>query len=330
MKKMYRVLSFLVVAVMLVALMAGCSGKKETVVIYTCANETRVAEMGAALSEQFPDYEIIVEYMGTGNLSAKLLAEGKNTDCDIVHDLSYLTLASLDEANVLADVSFIDTSVFLDSTNVSDHYVIECTTSGAVILNNKVMEERGLPTPASYDDLLKPEYKGLISMPDPKSSGTGYMFYKSLVNAWGEEKAVEYFRALSENVLQFTSSGNGPVNALVQEEVAIGLGMTNNAVTQMRDNGMDFTLLFFEEGAPYTMYGQTIIAGREEDAVIREVFEYMVNVYLPFELERDGAEQVYKDKVFTSPPYPENVTLSDMSNDTNIEKERLLALWDIT
>ena len=31
----------------------------------------------------------------------------------------------------------------------------------------------------------QPQYKGLVTMPNPKSSGTGYNFVKSLVNAWG-------------------------------------------------------------------------------------------------------------------------------------------------
>ena len=84
------------------------------------------------------------------------------------------------------------------------------------------LEEKNLAVPTSYADLLKPEYKGLVSMPNPKSSGTGYMFLKSLVNAWGEEEAFAYFDQLAENILQFTSSGSGPVNALVQGEAAIG------------------------------------------------------------------------------------------------------------
>ena len=72
------------------------------------------------------------------------------------------------------------------------------------------------------------------------------------------------FEKLSENILQFTSSGNGPVNALVQQEVAIGLGITQNAVTQI-DEGVNLEVLFFEEGSPYSMYGQTIVSGKDKE-----------------------------------------------------------------
>lgn len=326
---MKKIAVLILAVVMLAMCFAGCSNGKETVVIYSCANDQRIAFMTESLQAKFPDYNIVVEYMGTSKLAAKLLAEGANTDCDIVHDLSYLNLDSLNNANILADLSYMDTSAYLEDTLVSKNYIVECRTAGGIIVNKDVLTKLNLPAPTSYEDLLKPEYKGLISMPDPKASGTGYMFFKSLVNVWGEQKAVDYFTKLSVNVLQFTSSGNGPVNALMQQEVAIGLGMTNNAVLQI-DSGANLEILFFEEGAPVSMYGQTIIAGKETKDAVKAVFDYMVNEHPHREGEKFGMEKIFKDKEYTSKNYPTNIKYADMSNDTLTEKERLLALWNIT
>lgn len=326
---MKKIISLILTLALCVALFAGCSAKKDTVVIYSCANDKRIAFMTEKLQAKFPNYDIVVEYMGTSKLSAKILAEGKNTDADIIHDLSYLNMDSLDQAGLLADVSYMDTSMFVDGAIISKNYIVECRTSGSVIVNKDVLASKNLPAPTSYEDLLKPEYKGLISMPDPKASSTGYMFVKSLCNAWGEEKAMDYFTKLSANVLQFTSSGNGPVNALVQQEVAIGLGMVNNAVSQI-DDGINLEILFFEPGAAYATYGQTIVSGKETKESVKEVFDYLVNVYLEEEGAHFGAEQVLKGKTFTSKNYPANIKYCDMSNDTLAEKERLLKLWTIT
>ena len=325
---MKKIISLILVLVMCILVFVGCTPKKETIIIYSCANDTRIAQLQAALTAQFPDYDIIVEYQSTSKLAAKLLAEGKNTDADIIHDLSYLNMASLENAEILADVSWVDTSMFLDDVIISDNFVIECRTSGAIVINKDVLAARNLSMPASYEDLLKPEYKGLISMPDPKASGTGYMFVKSLVNAWGEEKAMDYFSKLSENVLQFTSSGNGPVNALAQQEVAIGLGMTVNAVTQI-NQGVNLEILYFEEGAPYSCYGQTIISGKDERDCVKDVFNWMVTEYLEVDAENNGLEKIFKDKDFTAENYPDYIHYSDMTNDTLTEKERLLKLWPI-
>lgn len=326
---MKKIISLVLVTILLLTLFAGCSAKRELITIYSCANDRRIALMTECLQEKFPQYDFIVEYQSTSKLAAKLLAEGTNTDCDIVHDLSYLNMGALSNAGYLADMSGYDTSAFVDGVNISDDFVIECRTGCSVIVNLDVLADRGLEKPTSYEDLLKPEYKGLISMPDPKSSSTGYTFIKALVNAWGEEKAMDYFAKLSENVLQFTSSGNGPVNALVQEEVAIGLGMIGNAVVQMEE-GMNLEILVFEEGAPYAMYGQSIIKDKDERECVKEVFDFLFHEYMIIDAETYGAEKLFKDRDFDSEFYPDNVVYADMSNDTLEEKERLLALWTIT
>lgn len=327
--KKNSLIALLLIIVVFVGLFAGCSSKKEKVVIYSCANDKRIAYMAQKLAEKFPEYDCVVEYQSTSKLSAKLLAEGKNTDCDIVHDLSYLNLDSLDNEGYLANVSDFDTSLFIDNASPSKNYTIEINTAGGILINPDVMKEKNLEYPKSYEDLLKPEYKGLISMPDPKASGTGYMFLKSLVNEWGEEKAFEYFNKLSKNILQFTSSGNGPANAVLQKEAAIGLGMINNGV-MMKDEGNDIDIIVFEEGAPYSNYGQTIIKGKETKKAVKDVFQYLLTDYILDESKEFGREKIFKDYDFTSENYPKNVKLANMSGDTLEEKTRLLEMWSLT
>ena len=326
-KTMLKNMSLLLSLVMVLSLvLTGCGSSKERILIYTSVEDYVVEDMNARLSETFPDYDITVEYVSTGSHAAKLLTEGTNTECDITYDLEYAYMEQLAQAGVLADLSAYDRSIYLEDTIASDYYLVQCRVGGAIILNTEVLQEKGLAEPTSYEDLLKPEYKGLISMANPKSSGTGYMFYKSLVNAWGEDKAVQYFNDLTPNILQYTSSGSGPVNALLQKEVAIGFGMTSHAVTQI-NQGAKLKIVYFEEGSPYTMYGQSIIAGKEQRQSVKEVFDFLVNTY-SYELnEKFFPEQMFKDKVFSVKNYPQDIVYSDMSNNTIEEKEQLLGLW---
>ncbi|MFR9208298.1 MAG: ABC transporter substrate-binding protein, partial [Lachnospiraceae bacterium] len=172
-----------------------------------------------------------------------------------------------------------------------------------------------------------PEYKGLISMPNPKSSGTGYMFLKALVNAMGEQEAFQYFDKLSENILAFTSSGSGPVNTLKTKEAAIGLGMTAQTVTAINE-GANLEIIFFEEGSPFSLYGQAIIKGKESRQCVKEVFDFLVNTYTEETNKKFFPEQIFKDKVFEVENYPSNIKYADMSNDTMEEKTRLLDQWN--
>lgn len=314
-------------AVLMHCILAGCSAKEDNhVVIYTSAEDYRVEYLTQRLSEEFPDYNITIEYMSTGNHAAKLLAEGTKTECDISYDLEYGYLAQLDAEGYLADLSEYDKSIYMEDTAVSDNYIIEYRNGGAIIMNQKLLKEKGLSEPQSYEDLLKPEYKGLISMPDPKASGTGYMFLKSLVNEWGEEEAFAYFDDLTENILQYTSSGSGPVNALLQGEAVIGLGMTGQAVIQFNE-GADFKIVYFEEGSPYSLYGQTIIKGKESRQCVKDVFDFLIQIYNKENNELFFPEQIYKDYAPVIENYPTDIKYSDMSNNTIEEKERLLERW---
>lgn len=295
------------------------------VVIYSGAEEYRNEYFLKRLNEEFPNYDISIEYMPTGNLAAKLAAEGTKTDMDIFYDLDF-SYAGLVE-QYLADLSDYDQSIYVDDCKAENgRYLAATRNGGAIIINPDVLRAKGIEEPTGYKDLLKPEFKGLVSMPDPKSSGTGYMFVKSLVNAWGEEEAFDYFDALAENILQFTSSGSGPVNALVQGEVAVGLGMTAQAVTAIND-GANLKILFFEEGSPYSLYGYAIPEGKQNRKAVKDVFDFFYNTLVLEDKTLYYPEQVFIEQINKIENYPADIKYSDMAGNTTEEKSRLLENW---
>lgn len=327
MKKLVKIAAVLLTLnTIITAMLTGCGASRETVLIYTSKEDYVVEDLNNRLREEFPNYDITIEYMSTGNHAAKLLAEGTASECDISFNLEYGYLYQLSQAGTLADLSAYDQSIFCDDLVESTDYLIECRNGGSIILNTEVLKQKNLEEPTCYEDLLKPEYKGLISMPNPKASGTGYMFLKSLVNAWGEEKAFAYFDELTPNILQYTSSGSGPVNALVQGEVAIGLGMTAPAVTKINE-GAPLKIVFFEEGSPCSLYGMSMIEGKQDRQCVKDVFNFLAYTYSYEQNSKFFPEQIFKDTIFAVDNFPQNIVYSDMSNNTVEEKERLLNSW---
>lgn len=296
------------------------------VVIYSGAEEYRNEYFLKRLNEEFPDYEIVIEYMPTGNLAAKLAAEGTDTDMDIFYDLDF-SYAGLVE-QYLADVSAYNQDIYVEDCKVNNaHYLAETRNGGAIIINPDVLATKGIDEPTCYADLLKPEFKNLISMPSPKSSGTGYMFVKNLVNAWGEDEAFDYFDALAENILQFTSSGSGPVNALIQGEVAVGLGMTAQAVTAINE-GANLKILFFEEGSPYSLYGYAMPEGKQTRKAVVDVFNFFYTTLVMEDKELYYPEQVFVGQTNNVANYPTDIIYGDMNGNTTDEKARLLDNWE--
>ncbi|MDR2196526.1 MAG: extracellular solute-binding protein [Coriobacteriales bacterium] len=295
------------------------------VIIYASAEEYRIEYWQQRLDEALPEYEITIEYLPTGNLAARLQAEGAQTPCDIIGELDYGYLGGMTDQ--LADLSALDTSAYLPDLLPDSHtYLPMYRNGGCIAVNTSVLQAKGLPVPHSYEDLLDPQYKGLISMPNPKTSGTGYMFLKSLVNAWGEEEAFAYFDQLAPNILQFTESGSGPVNALIQGEVAIGLAMTGQAVVEINE-GAPLDILYFEEGSPFSLYGVAVIKGRLEDPAVAAVLDFFNNTLIYEDKERFFPEKIYTDVDIEMENFPVGIVYADMSDNTPEERERLLGIW---
>lgn len=319
-------ISTLTILILSIIFLVACgSGSEEKVVIYSSGTDYENEYYVKRLEEEFPEYKIVLEYLNTGNHAAKLKAEGTNTECDITIDLEDLYLEIIKDS--LADLSSYDFSVFADEMVDKNYkYLPALRNGGAIILNMDILKEKNLPEPESYKDLLKSEYEDLISMPSPKSSGTGYVFVKSLVNAWGEDEAFEYFDQLEKNVLQFSSSGSGAVNSLVQGETAIALGMTSQAVKNIND-GLNFKILFFEEGSPYNAYGHGIIKGKEDREAVKKVFDFFYTDLIRENNKEFYPELLYKGEEPVLENYPKNIKYSDMSGSTPEERERLLEKW---
>lgn len=321
--------SFLLAAacsIPLLALPACGRANDDAIVIYSCAEGVRNETLLTALRNKFPFYDIRLHYIPTGNCAARLRIEGAQSEADIVLDLEGGYIKQI--SSQLEDLSAFDSSRYCSDLIDSDNrYFPFARESACVAINEEGLAGRGLPVPDSYQSLTDPAYHGLICMPNPKSSGTGYNFLKSLVNAWGEDEAFAYFDRLSQNVYQFTSSGSGPVNALVQGEAAIGLGMTFQTVSEI-NQGVPLRPLFFEEGAPWAVYGMGIVQGKAAKPAVCEVFDWLSIEGVKIDNETYVPDQVLVDFKAEIANYPTNIQYADMTGITDPgEKQRLLAKW---
>ena len=68
-------------------------GQKMTI-LNTLSN-VRADPIHESIVKQFPDYEIVFEYMGVSELGAKIANEGDETEVDIMLDMGYAYLESL-------------------------------------------------------------------------------------------------------------------------------------------------------------------------------------------------------------------------------------------
>lgn len=315
----------IVLVILITLLITGCTSGGDRVVIYTSMEEERNQALKEQIKEAFPNKRIVVQYMATGNSAAKIKNEGTNVEADIVLDLETAHIVNVKDN--FADLSNFDTSMYLDNINNDTKYLIWTKQRASVIIDKNYFKKHNLEVPKSYDDLLKSEYKNLIAMPDPKTSGTGYSFYLNVVNIKGENEAITYFEKLKNNLREFTTSGSGPTNLLKQGEIAIALGMTAQGVSAINE-GYNFEIVELESGSPYSTTSCGIIKGRETNEDVKEVFEWLITDFIKYDKENHMPDIILKNQDNKMANYPKKLKDANMAGIESIEiKNKLTEKW---
>jgi iron(III) transport system substrate-binding protein len=136
-----------------------------------------------------------------------------------------------------------------------------------------------------------------------------------------------YFKELKDNLIEFTTSGSGPTNLLKQGEIAIALGMTAQGVDAINE-GYNFEIVQLESGSPYNTTSCGIIKGREKDADVQEVFEWLINDFGKYDKENYMPDIILKNQENKMKNYPENLKDADMTGIDSVEKkEQLTEMW---
>ena len=313
---------------------ATTSGKSDRVVIYTAAEDERIAYLQAELDKKFPNVEIVIQSLGTGQLLSKLQAEGTSCDCDIFYDLEVVNAEIILSANpdLFVDLSDYDFSIYDSSvtgyTSRHHKYAVNGKTAGAFLVNTKMLEEKGLPVPQSYEDMLDPQYAGLISMPSPKSSGTGYSYYNGMITILGNDEGMAYFEKLNPNIKEYTTSGSAPAKSAVRGDVAIAYGLLWQCVQYANDNeGM--TVVVPDQGLAFDLFTMGMISGHETKGSVKAVFDYLYN-----ELNKPQCAKFNPDKIYVDMPaaeipnYPASYDEITMNGLFDYEyKQNLLDAW---
>lgn len=210
---------------------AGCSKKQEQVVIYSNADEEAVNAMKKTLDENGYQGKYLLQSFGTSELGGKLLAEGANLEADMVTMSSFYLESAQDQNHMFCDLTF-ETGAL---ETYPAYYTPITRQEGALIVNTEMMKEQNLDMPVSIQDLAKPEYAGLVSVTDIKSSSTAWLLIQALISEYGEEGAGEVLAGIYENAgPHVESSGSAPLKKVRAGEVAVGFGLRHQAVADKK------------------------------------------------------------------------------------------------
>lgn len=142
------------------------------------------------------------------------------------------------------------------------------------MVNTEELARLKLEAPKGWDDLLKPEYKGLIWLSNPNTAGTAKLVINTMVQMKGHEEAMKYFVALDKNIAQYTKSGSGPSKKVGIGECVIGIGFLHDGIKQILDGYDNVSLVIPSEGTSYEVGATAIFTGCKHENAAKLWIEY--------------------------------------------------------
>jgi len=243
----YKNISKTVVSLSLVLILAACgksSAEENQIVISTNGDEEAIEAMKAALDSEGYEGKYVVQSLGTSELGGKLIAEGDQIDADIVTMSSYFIESAQEKNSMFEDLTFESNSL----EEFPSYYTPILANTGSLFANTEVLKQKGLDMPTSIKDLTKPEYEGLVSIPNILDSSTGWLLVQAIINEYGEEEGQTILHDLIANVgPHLESSGSGPIKKVQAGEVAVGFGLRHQAV-EAKEQGAPIDFIDPTEG----------------------------------------------------------------------------------
>lgn len=259
------------------ALAGTAPAQAEELTVYGAMAKGHFAELIAAFQAQEPDLKINQLLDSNGPIIARLLAEEANPRADIILGASVPGLVMLEERGMLEQYApkGLDQikDRFRDRRSDPPHWVGTDAWASAVCFNKAEGERLGVEEPKSWKDLIKPEYKGMITMPNPNSSATGLLAIVGWTEIFGEDEAWEYMDALHQNVTQYVHSGSKPCRMAAAGEAVIGISYPAPGVKAIND-GAPLSVIIPEEGVGSEVEGVAIIAGASNPEAARRLADF--------------------------------------------------------
>jgi len=289
------ILVFVLIAISVFALNIAVVAA-DKVVIYASVDEGNAKKILDAFSAQTGITAEFV-HLSSGPAMARITAEANNPQADVwlgapsenhvVLKEEGLTIPYISAAMEKLDPSFKDPDGYWRSFYMNPM---------ALCINTEALKKAGATKPVSWQDLLKPEYKDLIQMPTPQSSGTAYAIITTLVAVMGEDEAFEYMKKLNPNVQTYTSSGTGPSKGVAVGQAAIGIQFTP-AFFEFIDQGYPLEVIFPSEGVGFEAPAVSIIKGAKNIESAKILIDWLVS--------KDGQDVLSKEKTYFYPVIPE-------------------------
>lgn len=149
----------------------------------------------------------------------------------------------------------------------------------ALVVNTAALEDEGVPVPRSWEDLLSPEYEGLIAYDDPTWGGTAYTFVYGINHLKGGgpddfAPGLDYLARLDANVHSYPRESI--YNDVLRGEVPIWINADGNGYKMRHVDGGPVEVVIPEEGSVSMPLVMGLVDGAPHAAAAKEYLDWLL------------------------------------------------------
>ncbi len=283
---MKRSINYLVLLLLAMSCFLGEAVAKDTVVVYTALENDEIVKYLALAEKELPDLDIKAIRLSTGELGARMLAERSNPQVDVVWGWAVTNMAGFVDRGMLE--SYKPKNWEKIPANFKDpegYWTAIDLYAAAFVINDKVLASKNLPRPKGWNDLLNPAYKGKLIMPNPASSGTGFLQIASLLVIMDpdyknkpveENKAWDFLKKLDENMGQYIKSGSKPAKLTAAGEYAIGCSFAY-VYTSLKKKGFPVSMVLPSEGVGFELEANALVTGAQHPEAAKKFLDWAIS-----------------------------------------------------
>ena len=221
-----------------------------SLVLYTSASTSEYELIVELFKEAYPDIDVEVVSAGTGELSARIVAEAANPKGDVLMGGGASTYLSI--ADQLEPYKTANADALVAEFMPEDGLYAPCYLNvNAIILNNSLMEGIDV-TVDSWESLLDPALKGQIAFADPSAAGSAPEQVINMLATKSTDGTLDggwaYVEEFVANLDGKIAAGSSDVyKGVVNGEYAVGLTNEDKVINYIQD-GADVSVAYPSEG----------------------------------------------------------------------------------
>lgn len=226
--------------------MCGCVRQPENaVVIYSAADREYSQPILDAFERRSSGVEVVaqfdVEATKSIGLANRIVSESQRPQCDVFWNNELMHTLNLEKQGLLKSIRWDIPSDWPRDMRSPQGNWVGLAARGRILIVNRQLLPEAEQRPNSVMDLADPQWAGRCGVAFPLF-GTTATHFTILMDKLGEEKAIEFFKKVSENAVVL--SGNKQVALQVASgRLAWGLTDTDDALIEI-DAGMPVDIVF--------------------------------------------------------------------------------------